>query len=294
MTWSARASSDGGIMRPSAFAVLRLMTSWYVAGCSMGSPAGLAPFRILSLVGRDSVAVSHALLERHAGHMVNEVDVKLAIAGDLGVGATRLFLVEQPGVFHLDMAMTLLAPGTVLMNDAVEAFRLQAQWLREDHERWRPRRTPTTPDGVYTHDLALWREAGETMERTIANLWKYTERFARAESRAMADLEGTGLRVLRVPGRFLHPARPWDRDAMNFLNGEAGTSARRGRGIPVITVALWSDETWPLVRSMERGRYRLGESMCHASSFTVASSSGHTRSSSQAIPYRSRVRLCRA
>lgn len=181
-----------------------------------------------ALVGRDSVAVSHALLERHAGHMVNEVDVKLAIAGDLGVGATRLFLVEQPGVFHLDMAMTLLAPGTVLMNDAVEAFRLQAQWLREDHERWRPRRTPTTPDGVYTHDLALWREAGETMERTIANLWKYTERFARAESRAMADLEGTGLRVLRVPGRFLHPARPWDRDAMNFLNGEAGTSARRG------------------------------------------------------------------
>jgi hypothetical protein len=181
-----------------------------------------------ALVGRDSVAVSHALLERHAGHMVNEADVILAIARDLGVGATQVFLVEQPGVFHLDMAMTLLAPGTVVMNDAMEAFRLQAQWLREDHERWRPPRTVAQSEAVYIYDLALWREAGEALERTIANLWKYTERFARAESRAIADLEGTGLRVLRVPGRFLHPTRPWDRDAMNFLNGEAGTNARGG------------------------------------------------------------------
>ena len=49
MTSSARASSDGGIVRPRALAVLRLMISSYLDACSMGSSAGLAPLRILSM-----------------------------------------------------------------------------------------------------------------------------------------------------------------------------------------------------------------------------------------------------
>ena len=48
MTSSARASSVGGISRPSALAVLRLITSSNLVGCSTGRSAGLAPFRILS------------------------------------------------------------------------------------------------------------------------------------------------------------------------------------------------------------------------------------------------------
>src|SRR5262245_61449388 len=48
MTWSARSSTDCGIVRPSAFAVLRLMTSSNLVGCSTGRSAGLAPLRILS------------------------------------------------------------------------------------------------------------------------------------------------------------------------------------------------------------------------------------------------------
>jgi hypothetical protein len=48
MTSSATASTDGGIVRPSAFAVLRLMTRSNLVGCSTGRSAGLAPFRILS------------------------------------------------------------------------------------------------------------------------------------------------------------------------------------------------------------------------------------------------------
>src|SRR5262249_36864025 len=47
-TWSARASSEGGIVRPSALAVLRLMTRSNFVGCSTGRSAGLAPLRILS------------------------------------------------------------------------------------------------------------------------------------------------------------------------------------------------------------------------------------------------------
>src|SRR5262249_6491598 len=45
---SARASSVGGTSRPSALAVLRLITSSHFVGCSTGSSAGLAPLKILS------------------------------------------------------------------------------------------------------------------------------------------------------------------------------------------------------------------------------------------------------
>jgi hypothetical protein len=48
ITSSARASSDCGTVRPSALAVLRLMTSSNFVGCSIGKSAGLAPLSILS------------------------------------------------------------------------------------------------------------------------------------------------------------------------------------------------------------------------------------------------------
>jgi hypothetical protein len=47
ITSSAPVSSAGGMVRPSAFAVLRLMTSSNLIDCSTGKSAGLAPFRIL-------------------------------------------------------------------------------------------------------------------------------------------------------------------------------------------------------------------------------------------------------
>ncbi len=48
ITSSARLRSVGGTVRPSALAVLRLITSLNLVGCSTGKSAGLAPFRILS------------------------------------------------------------------------------------------------------------------------------------------------------------------------------------------------------------------------------------------------------
>ena len=48
ITSSARASSVGGTVRPSALAVVRLMTRSNLVGCSTGMSAGFAPRRILS------------------------------------------------------------------------------------------------------------------------------------------------------------------------------------------------------------------------------------------------------
>ena len=47
-TSSARANTDGGIVRPRALAVLRFTTSSNFVDCSTGRSAGLAPLRILS------------------------------------------------------------------------------------------------------------------------------------------------------------------------------------------------------------------------------------------------------
>src|SRR5262245_19507776 len=49
ITSSARASSVGGIVRPSLLDVLRLMTRLSLVGCSTDSSPGAAPFKILSM-----------------------------------------------------------------------------------------------------------------------------------------------------------------------------------------------------------------------------------------------------
>ena len=48
ITSSARARTRGGMVMPSAFAVLRLMTSANLVGNSTGKSPGLLPFKILS------------------------------------------------------------------------------------------------------------------------------------------------------------------------------------------------------------------------------------------------------
>jgi hypothetical protein len=48
ITSSARTSNEGGTVRPSALAVLRLITNSNLVGCSTGRSEGLVPLRILS------------------------------------------------------------------------------------------------------------------------------------------------------------------------------------------------------------------------------------------------------
>ena len=48
ITSSARASTEGGIVRPRALAVLRLITSSYLVGDCTGRSAGFSPLRMRS------------------------------------------------------------------------------------------------------------------------------------------------------------------------------------------------------------------------------------------------------
>src|SRR6516164_6802829 len=49
ITSSARARSDGGTVRPSAFAVLRLIVRSYLVGACTGRSAGFSPLRMRSI-----------------------------------------------------------------------------------------------------------------------------------------------------------------------------------------------------------------------------------------------------
>src|SRR5262245_4114279 len=49
ITSSARASSEGGTVMPSALAVLRLITSSYLVGACTGRLAGFSPLRMRSM-----------------------------------------------------------------------------------------------------------------------------------------------------------------------------------------------------------------------------------------------------
>ena len=48
ITSSAVESSDCGTVRPSALAVLRLITVWYLVGACTGKSAGFSPFKMRS------------------------------------------------------------------------------------------------------------------------------------------------------------------------------------------------------------------------------------------------------
>src|SRR5437870_13380528 len=69
MTLSALYSIDCGMVTPICLAVLRLITSSNLVGCSTGRSAGLAPFRILSTkyATRQACWDRHSCWERCAG-----------------------------------------------------------------------------------------------------------------------------------------------------------------------------------------------------------------------------------
>ncbi len=177
-----------------------------------GSPA--------ALVGKDSFAASRAALEEGLKRRPTDDEVRGAIAKDLGLKPSAVIAVEQPGAYHLDLAMKPLGPGHVLLNDAAAAHQQQVEHLRAAHAAARP--------GADASASARqrWDTRGLQLEEQLASLEKTAAATAKLEAMAARDLESAGLKVSRVAGRFPDPDAPLgSRDQFNFLNGELG----RGR-----------------------------------------------------------------
>lgn len=178
-----------------------------------------------ALVGKDSVAVTEVMLTRELGRKVSAAEVKQAIAADLGIDPKHVFAIEQPGDFHLDMAMSAFQPGQVLLNDARAALALQTKWLEDDHQAKKPQHKPEESPEKFAGRVAEWNEAGKDLAKDLAKLKKEYGKRAALEKLAQADLEAAGLSVVRVPAVFVDPSFP-SRQTMNFLNGEGGKSPK--------------------------------------------------------------------
>ena len=105
ITLSALASTFGGIVRPICFAALRLITNSNLVGCSMGRSAGLAPFRILSIL------LSHV---QHLYVLINSVNAALRIARwPLVFMPAGVVSRERVGRYSHTPSLVLLSCGTL-------------------------------------------------------------------------------------------------------------------------------------------------------------------------------------
>lgn len=183
-----------------------------------------------AVIGKDSLAVSRALIEKERGHAITDVELRALIAGDYGVKPQFLIAVEQPGDFHIDMHMMLLPNGHAAVNDSMQALALAAQWSTEDMVNAKPKplrpNAPKTDVEQYKSDLEIWglnsKSLGDDLKAAAAQ--------ARArvpfENKMAQDLIKAGIKVERVAGVF-----PQTRNLapMNFLNGEHATNAKGER-----------------------------------------------------------------
>lgn len=148
-----------------------------------------------ALVGRDSLAVTRNLL----GAQADEAAAVAQVAKDYGLKPENIIPLEQPGDFHLDMAMTLAGPGQVLLNDSRQVLALQKQWITEHYQHTWFNRDQQPSD--------------------LAEVEKKANKTAVFEDIVAKQLSAAGLEVFRVPGVF---PKSVANEQMNFLNLRQG------------------------------------------------------------------------
>lgn len=153
------------------------------------------------LVGRDSLAITQALLSKQRGEVISESQTLASIADDLG--CAQVVPVEQPGEFHLDMRMMPIGPGKLVVQDSREAARLQEQWLRES----------ATPEQL------------DEIKPQLEILHQWVDKVAGLEDKACQDLEEAGFEVHRLAGAFHELTNNRERDGANFFNARHGTNS---------------------------------------------------------------------
>lgn len=182
----------------------------YVEGGNMlpGQRADGSPF---ALVGKDSLAVTGRLLPKGA----DEAAARAQVAKDYGLQPEQVVAVEQPGDFHIDMAMSLAGPGQVMLNDSRKVLDLQKGWLNQ-------------------HYANSWLHKDE-LPGELEAVQKRAERQAVYEDVAEKELRAAGLEVFRVAGCF---PKTGANPEMNFLNLRQGTNEQG----EIFAIALGGEE----------------------------------------------------
>lgn len=163
----------------------------------------------LAFVGRDSIAISQAVLERDLGRKPSESETIERIARDYGLKAGQVHPVEQPADFHVDMAMTWTRPGQVLLNDAMAVLSIQDQWLQSKR------------DAEVLKNPEQKQELDDRLSAELKVLREKAAHQADLESLSEKDLKAAGVDVYRLPGSFPQTSA---NEQMNFMNLRQGTN----------------------------------------------------------------------
>lgn len=199
----------------------------YVEGGNM-LPGTLPNGDGYALVGKDSVAVTKAVLERDLGREVTDRETILALAKDLGMKPQNVHPVEQPGEFHIDMAMALIGPGQALVNDSKAAAAQQCEWLKEDYRALKPEKPATDATRLqkkaYANKLKRWKGSQRLkLNQQLKNVRSGVSARTFYEDKVVKDLKAAGLDVLRMGAVFFNPDKP-EQPIANFTNCRQGVN----------------------------------------------------------------------
>ncbi|MBX3171466.1 MAG: hypothetical protein KF760_28925 [Candidatus Eremiobacteraeota bacterium] len=175
------------------------------------------------LVGKDSFHVTKKLLEKQTGKEWSEAEIKNVIAADLGLEAKNVVPIEQPGAFHLDMRLTAVAPGEIMLNDSKAACEQQLTWAREAVAE-------ALKNGEINQKQADKQLA--KIEDRAAGMREQAAKMAPYEEMTANDLKAAGFTVHRVGGSFVDPTNP-GRDTANYFNARHFTN-EQGERISVL------------------------------------------------------------
>ncbi|MFN8614266.1 MAG: hypothetical protein U0931_42435, partial [Vulcanimicrobiota bacterium] len=175
------------------------------------------------LVGKDSFHVTKKLLEKQTGKNWSDAEIKKVIAADLGLDAKNVVPIEQPGAFHLDMRLTAVAPGEIMLNDSKAACEQQLTWARDAV-------ATALKNGEISQKQAD-KQLAKIEDRAVG-MREQAEKMVPYEEMTANDLKAAGFTVHRVGGSFVDPDQP-GRDTANYFNARHFTN-ENGERISVL------------------------------------------------------------
>ena len=158
------------------------------------------------IVGKDSVAASKAILESQLGRPLTGEEVKMAFAVDYGMNVADIFFVEQAGDFHLDMSMVSVGPDHLIINDSLEALKIELQVQLKDHPDFSKHMAEINRivEEIYLEETnhTDLLEVGNDLPEPFLTACRLAVFRYRLESCTARELVAADFRVDRLPGRF--------------------------------------------------------------------------------------------
>lgn len=186
-----------------------------------------------AVIGLDSYFATKYLLNRILGRDPTSEEIEKAFAIDYGIPVERLYFIEQPGDFHLDMHLAIVGGKTILLNDAEKAFTIfkdeRMQYRRERQEEIEVQIIDCEKElrkyqrlGRVTEEEVALRENIQKLRQDFGVLLK-SERHLSEKAKSLAQFENLvetqlhehGFTVIRIPGRYDYEEEV---PAMNFFN----------------------------------------------------------------------------